>query len=78
MFEAALGFLLVPNGIFAILMGVIIGATVWARKNGKDDARAEQAASEAKARDIADQVENDVGALTPAQKRENLKKWSKS
>ncbi len=39
--------------------------------------RQKQAAEEARARDIADQVQNDVGALTPAQARERLGKWAR-
>ena len=45
------------------------------RRAGAAKEKARQAASEAKARTIADEVENDVGALTPEQQRERLKKW---
>ena len=58
-----------------------IAALGWGfnqRLVGARKERAKQAASEAKARDVADDVDNDVGALTPAQRRERLGKWSKS
>jgi hypothetical protein len=66
--------------ILAILAG-IVGAIGWGfrqRLAGAAKERAKQAQAEAKARDVADQVDNDVGALTPAQAREALSKWSKS
>ena len=70
-----------PNGIFYLLGAAIIGALVAYMKGRLSGARLErdkQIREEAKARDVADQVDNDLGALTPIQKRENLKKWSKS
>ena len=56
------------------LLGVF-GYGYSQRRAGAAKEKARQAASEAKARTIADEVENDVGALTPAQMRERLKKW---
>ncbi|MBZ9856765.1 ABC transporter permease [Mesorhizobium sp. CA13] len=44
---------------------------------GKADQKAAQAAAEAKARDIADQVDNDVGALPADKVRQELKTWEK-
>lgn len=70
-----------PNGILYLLGAAIIAAMGWGFKQRLTGARLErekQAREEAKARDVADQVDNDLGALTPIQKRENLKKWSKS
>lgn len=71
--------LLGPNGIFWALGAAIIAAMGWGFKQRLTGARLErekQAREEAKARDVADDVDNDVGALTPIQKRENLKKWA--
>lgn len=56
------------------LLGVF-GYGYSQRRAGAAKEKARQAASEAKARTIADEVENDVGALTPEQRRERLKKW---
>lgn len=47
------------------------------RQSGGDAARAKQAAKEQKARDISDEVDNDIGAMPPEQAREELKKWSR-
>ena len=47
------------------------------RQSGINAERQKQAAEEARARDIADAVDNDIGALTPAQARERLGKWSR-
>lgn len=57
------------------------GALLWGwkqRSAGAAKERAKQAAADAKARDIADDVQNDVGAMTPEQRREALRKWAKS
>lgn len=57
-----------------------VGVLVWGRKKeavGAAKERARQAQAEAKARDIADQVDNDVGALTPEQIRAELDRWAK-
>lgn len=66
--------------ILAILAGIVatIGWGFKQRLAGAAKERAKQAQAEAKARDMADQVDNDVGALTPAQAREALQQWSKS
>lgn len=61
-------------GAIGGLLGFI---ALWLRQSGKKAERAKQAEREAKARDIADQVDNDVGAMPPADAREELKKWSK-
>lgn len=53
-------------------------ALLWQqRRAGAKAERAKQAEREAKARDIADQVDNDVGALPPADARKELGKWSR-
>jgi hypothetical protein len=55
----------------------ILGWGISQRRSGARNERARQAASEKAARDISDEVQNDVGALTPEQAREALKKWSR-
>lgn len=47
------------------------------RRSGAQAERAKQAKAEQKARELADQVENDIGALTPEQRRERLGQWSR-
>jgi hypothetical protein len=47
------------------------------RQSGVNAERSKQAQAEAKARDVADQVDNDLSTLTPAQARERLRQWSK-
>lgn len=57
-------------------VAVLFGA--WKiRQSGVNSERAKQAASEAKARDIKDQVDNDVGALPGGLARKELGEWSK-
>lgn len=60
--------------------GALIAAIVWGFHQRLAGARAErnkQAAEEAKARDISDQVQNDVGALPADAARKELGTWSK-
>jgi len=47
------------------------------RRAGAKAERAKQAEREAKARDIADKIDGDVGALSPADARKELGKWSR-
>ena len=55
------------------------GLMLWrAYAAGKKTERAKQAEAEMRARDIADQIDNDVGAIPPADARKELGKWSKS
>lgn len=54
----------------------LLAFMVTQRRAGAKAERAKQAAAEKKARDVADDVENDVGAMTPEQRREALRKWS--
>lgn len=66
--------------IIAILAGVV-GAIGWGFKQrlaGAKAERAKQAASEAKARDVADEIDDAVAGRTPEENRERLRKWSKS
>jgi hypothetical protein len=55
----------------------IVAAFLKGRVSGAAKERAKQAAAEKKARDVADQVDNDIGALPPGKAREELKTWSK-
>jgi hypothetical protein len=60
--------------------GAIIAAIAWGfhqRIAGAKAERAKQAAEEAKARDVADQVQNDVGALPADAVRKEAKTWAK-
>jgi len=53
-------------------------ALLWQqRRAGAKAERAKQAEREAEARDIADKVDNDVGALPPADARKELGRWSR-
>lgn len=44
---------------------------------GRKAERAKQAEAEMRARDIADQIDNDVGAIPPAEARKELGRWSR-
>jgi hypothetical protein len=59
------------------LLGGLLGFGAWQRREGKMAERFKQVKAEAKARDLADEVENDVGAMTPEQRREALRKWAR-
>lgn len=47
------------------------------RRSGAKAEKAKQAEREAKARDIADQIDGDIGAIPPEVQRERLSKWSR-
>lgn len=57
-------------------MGVV-AVIFQQRKAGAKAERAKQAEREAEARDVADQIDNDVGALPGAQVRKELGLWRK-
>ena len=65
------------------LLGIgaaILAAFGWGvrqRLAGERTERARQAATEAAAHDIADQVQNDIGALPAATARKELKSWAR-
>lgn len=64
--------------VLAILAG-IAAAFGWGLKKQRDGAakeRAKQAEAERKARTIADEVDNDIGAIPPPKARKELKEWS--
>lgn len=78
--SALLAFFLQNPTILAI-MGGVLGALGWGfhqRRAGAKAERAKQVQAEAEARDIKDQVENDIGALPADEARERLRRWSKS
>lgn len=61
----------------------IIGALglVWglwkARQSGINSERAKQVQAEAKARDVKDEVRNEIGALPADKAREDLGRWAR-
>ena len=66
--------------VLVIGFGIIAAAGAWfkGRLSGAKAERLNQIAAEAKARDISDQVQNDVGSLPADAAREELSRWSKS
>jgi hypothetical protein len=56
-------------------LGALWGLFASAKKAGKAEARAEQAAADAKARDTADQIDNDIHTMPIEMRREQLRKW---
>jgi hypothetical protein len=66
--------------ILIAIGAVILAALGWGfhqRKAGIASERDKQAAREAKARTIADEVDNDIGAMPPDEARKELSRWSK-
>lgn len=77
---ALLSLLTGPNGILVGLGAVllaIVGAFMKGRISGAAKERQKQAAAETKARDISDEVENDIGTLTAEQRRKELSTWDR-
>lgn len=61
-------------------VAAIVGFLGWGKykeRVGASREQAKQAAAEQAARDIRDQVDNDLGALTPEQRREELRKHAR-
>lgn len=77
---ALFGFLISNPAILGIGAAIIaaVGAYFKGTLNGAKRERDKQAGEEAKARDVSDQVQNDVGALPPDAARKELGEWSKS
>lgn len=71
-------FIFGPGGVYAILTALIGAALLYARKTGKDAVKNEQAREEAKARDVADEIDDAVAGRDPTSNRERLKTWRKS
>ena len=69
---------LVPYLIAAVgALAAIIAAYARGRLTGARLERADQAEQEKKASHVADQIDNDVGAMPPKDAREELKRWSR-
>jgi len=66
--------------VLAVLAGIaaVVAAIVRGRRAGAAAERAKQAEREREARATADEVDNDIGAMPPAEARKELSKWSKS
>lgn len=67
------------KGFWPYILAAVGGlALLWhQRQAGAAAERAKQAEREAEARDIADQVDNDIGAMPPAEARKELGKWAR-
>lgn len=78
--SAILAFLITNPTILAIGAAVIAvaGAFVKGRLSGAKAERDKQAVAEVAARDIKDQVQNDVGALPADAARKELGEWDHS
>ncbi|WP_192242992.1 ABC transporter permease [Mesorhizobium silamurunense] len=76
---ALLSFLSGNPAILGVLAS-LIAALGWGfhqRLAGAEVERDRQAASEASARDVADQVDNDIGALPAGAVKKELKSWAR-
>lgn len=62
---------------YVAAVGAALLLVLQQRRAGAKAERAKQAERDAKARDIADQVDNDVGALPPEVVKKELGKWSR-
>jgi hypothetical protein len=60
------------GGLVALLVAYLKG-----RSTGKASEKAKQAAQEQKARDIRDEVQNDIGALPADEARKELGTWDR-
>jgi hypothetical protein len=68
------------NSILIALGGVLVAlaaAFFKGRIEGAKTERTKQAEAEVKARDIADQVDNDIGAMPPDAARKELGRWAR-
>lgn len=62
---------------YVLAAAALVFGALKIRQSGVNAERSKQAQVEAKARDVADAVDNDLSTLTPAQARERLQQWSK-
>lgn len=78
--NAILAFLLGNPAILAIGAAIVggLGFGFQQRLAGAKAERVRQAAVEAAARDIADQVQNDIGALPADAARKELRSWARN
>lgn len=70
----------VGNPALLGMLASIIAALGWGfhqRRAGASAERSRQAATETAARDIANQIENDIGALPTETARKELKSWAR-
>jgi len=73
-------FSLIPGGqLTAILAGVgAVFAALWrAYSMGKKSERAKTSEDRLKARETADEIDNDIGALPTGEARDELRKWGR-
>lgn len=73
LFASLLPYLLMAGAALVAFLGY--GA--HQKSAGRKEQAAKQAAADKAARDIGDQVENDIGALPKGAAREELRKWGK-
>ena len=67
-----------PNSVLIALGGVLVAVLAAFLKGRIEGARAERARkaeAEIRARDIADEVQNEVGAMPPDAARKELGRW---
>jgi hypothetical protein len=78
--SALVAFLFSNPTILAIGAGLVAAATAWmhGRVSGAKAERTKQGVEEVKARDVSDQVQNDVGALPADAARKELGTWDRS
>jgi len=62
---------------YVAAVGAALLLVLQQRRAGAKAERAKQAERDAKARDIADQVDNDVGILPPETVKKELGRWSR-
>jgi hypothetical protein len=69
-----------PSSMLIAFGGVLVALAAAFFKGRIEGAKAERtkhAEAEVKARDIADQVDNDIGAMPPAVARKELSRWAR-
>lgn len=79
MLSAILAFIL-NNGTLMAIVGAVVAALGYGfqqRRAGAKAEKAKQAAQEQKARDIRDEVQNDIGALPADEARKELGTWDR-
>jgi len=70
----------ISNPTVLTIIAAVVGALGWGwkqRRAGAEAERNKQRDDEMAARDLADEVQNDVGAMPPDAARKELGKWSK-
>lgn len=61
------------------IVGIIVwlGGRFFYERKGAAKERAKREAADRMVEDLADEVESDIGVLTPEQRREELRKWAR-